>query len=263
MAAAALFGHSRGAFTGATTAKKGLFRDAHRGVLFLDEIGDLDPANQALLLRAIETRSVQPVGETQTIPFDTQLILATHHDLPADVQNGKFRADLWHRISAFIVRLTPLREKDRYTDIRPLLTHFIAQEERAAQKRTAGLQPEALRALLRYAWPGNVRELYNVATRLVTHAGYGLPITLADIRLHCPEVVDGPQAPDAALHSGTFAEAKEEAVRMVLYRGLESHNGDVREAAEAFGLRTHHLVDLLRRYGLMAKRDGVEATVAD
>ncbi len=153
---AELFGHIRGAYTGALKPREGLVRSAHRGTLFLDEVGDMPAAMQVALLRTLQERSVRPVGGTRDLPADVRVIAATHQDLGRAVAEGRFREDLYHRLNVMEIELPPLRE--RLEDIPALAAHFLHQEE--GPRRT--LPNTALAALARYGWPGNVRELANV-----------------------------------------------------------------------------------------------------
>ena len=159
-----LFGHERGAYTGATTQKRGLFETAQGGTLFIDEIGDANSAIQARLLRMLETGEFRRVGGVRTLAADVRIITATNQNLDRLVSEGKFRSDLYHRLNVVMISLPPLRK--RMEDIPLLARHFLAQFTRK-QRRTITLSPEALEALIRYEWPGNVRELRNVLERAV------------------------------------------------------------------------------------------------
>ncbi|HEU5394065.1 MAG TPA: sigma-54 dependent transcriptional regulator [Candidatus Methylomirabilis sp.] len=159
-----LFGHERGAFTGASSAKQGLFEVAARGTLFLDEVGEMSPAMQAKLLQVLDTRELRRVGGTRVHRVDVRIVAATNKDLAREVQAGRFREDLYYRLHVVGVRLPPLRE--RREDIAPLVEHFLGQFQVPA-RRAKTLSPEALALLAAYAWPGNVRELANTIERLV------------------------------------------------------------------------------------------------
>jgi transcriptional regulator with GAF, ATPase, and Fis domain len=196
LAEAKLFGHVRGAFTGAIADAPGLFRAANKGVLLLDEVGELPLDGQALLLRVLETRTVQPVGETKGFAVDVQIILATNRKLEEEVAAKRFREDLYYRVCGLQVELVPLRDPRRLADIRPLLGYYLAKHERELKKKTMGLTRDALRALLQFSWPGNVRQLSNVCLCLVTHAPPGAWIELADIRRLQPDVLSGPAEPE-------------------------------------------------------------------
>jgi transcriptional regulator with GAF, ATPase, and Fis domain len=240
LAESKLFGHVRGAFTGAVTDAPGLFRAAHDGVLLLDEIGELPPEGQALLLRVLETRAVQPVGDTRGFPVDVQVILATNRKLEGEVAARRFREDLYYRVSALAVDLLPLRDPRRLGDIRPLLAYYIAKHERALKKKTRGLTRDALLALRQFAWPGNVRQLSNVCLCLVTHAAPGAWIDAADIRRLQPEVLSGPQNPhpEACLEdeSVTYGHALRTFRRKLILECLRRHGGSVIEAAASLGI---------------------------
>jgi len=161
-----LFGHVKGAFTGAVSTRKGLIREAEGGTLFLDEIGDMAPELQAKLLRAIEDRAVRPVGRDDAVPVDLRLVAATNKDLPARIQEGSFREDLYYRLAVIPIHLPPLRE--RREDIPLLAEHFLRRAAAGSGKAIQGFTPEAMAALHRHPWPGNVRELENVVERAVT-----------------------------------------------------------------------------------------------
>ncbi len=161
-----LFGHVKGAFTGAIGARRGLFREAEGGTLFLDEIADMSPDLQAKLLRVIEDRAVRPVGSDEIIPIDLRLIAATNKDLASRIQEGQFREDLFYRLAVIPIHLPPLRE--RREDIPLLAEHFLHRILAASGKPIRGFAPEAMEALLRHPWAGNVRELENVIERAVT-----------------------------------------------------------------------------------------------
>ncbi len=252
LAQSALFGHVRGAFTGATGSASGLFRAAHQGVLFLDEIGALPPQGQELLLKVLDRWVVQPVGEARSYTVDVQLLCATNRDLAASVKDGRFRHDLYQRLKALTIRLAPLAE--RPGDLLPLISHFLAHAEKAAKKRTRGLAPEALRLLLTYTWPGNVRELAGVCTALVTHARPGEIIAAPAVRERCPEVLDPGHHSDSrfaeALIEGPFYEARARFERDFFVSRLEIHGWNVPEAARSMGLSSATLYRYLQRHGL-------------
>jgi transcriptional regulator with GAF, ATPase, and Fis domain len=235
LAESKLFGHVKGAFTGAITDAPGLFRAAHNGVLFLDEIGEMPPDGQALLLRVLETRTVQPVGETKVVPVDVQIVLATNRKLEEEVAAKRFREDLYYRVHGLQVELAPLRDAQRLADIRPLLSYYLAKHERALKKKTMGLTRDALRALLQFSWPGNVRQLSNVSSCLVTHAPPGAWIGVDEIRRLCPEILSGPRNPNPEAYLESDDASYSEAIRafrkrLILDR-LHRHGGSAVEAA--------------------------------
>jgi len=161
-----LFGHVKGAFTGAIRARRGLFREAEGGTLFLDEIADMAPELQAKLLRSIEDRAVRPVGSDEVLSVDLRIVAATNKDLVARIQEGAFREDLYYRLAVIPIHLPPLRE--RREDIPLLAEHFLRRAATGAGKSIQGFTPEAMASLLRHPFPGNVRELENVIERAVT-----------------------------------------------------------------------------------------------
>jgi DNA-binding NtrC family response regulator len=158
-----LFGHEKGAFTGATEAKAGLLETAPGGTVFLDEIGDMPPKLQATLLRVIQTRQVQRVGSVKTRPIDVRFIAATHRDLEVEIAAGRFRQDLYYRLNGITLNVPPLRE--RRSEILPLVRSFVAQFAREIDRAAPDISPEAARLLEAYPWRGNVREVRNVVER--------------------------------------------------------------------------------------------------
>ena len=247
-----LFGHLRGSFTGAIKDSPGLFRDAHKGVLFLDEIGEMPLDGQAELLRVIQDGRVTPLGASHPVVVDVQLVTATNKDIEGEVRAGRFREDLFYRIGVHKIRLESLTSAGRRGDVRPLLTHFLTQQEQAAKKKTGGLTPDALQALLAYTWPGNVRELENVCTVLVTYAKPGAPITLRDVQLHCPEVTSSRRL-DAELlvdDDATFADAELAWEREFLRSRLDRHDGNQTKAAKSLDLHYSTLIRKMERCGL-------------
>jgi transcriptional regulator with PAS, ATPase and Fis domain len=163
-----LFGHTKGAFTGAIQAKRGLFEEAHGGTLFLDEISTILPSVQVKLLRVLQEKEVMKVGSTERTKIDVRMIAATNEDLEANVKNGKFREDLFYRLYVFPIFLPDL--KDRRDDIPLLAHHFLDLYTKENQKQVKGISTEAMNLLLEYHWPGNVRELENAIERAVIMA---------------------------------------------------------------------------------------------
>jgi DNA-binding NtrC family response regulator len=257
LAEARVFGYVKGAFTGADRDNPGLFREADGGVLFLDEISQMPIEGQALLLRAIEGRRVQPVGVAREFPVDVQLVSATNRDLRAEVEAGRFLPDLFDRIRALPIELKPLSSARRRADIRPLVGHFLATYERAHHKKTLGLTREAVLALLNYSWPGNVREIDNLCAALITYAHSGAPITLPDVARHAPEILDPRrQHPDAesladddATYDDAFAAWEREFVR----RRIDHCEGHHTRTMKSLGLPRATYYRILNRSGL---RDG-------
>jgi len=224
-----LFGHVKGAFTGAVSSRRGLFREAHGGTLFLDEIGDMAPELQAKLLRAIEDRSVRPVGSDQAAPLDVRIIAATNQDLPARIRAGQFRDDLYYRLAVIPIQLPALRE--RKEDIPLLAEHFLSRAITASGKQVSGFTPETMTILLRHPWPGNVRELENVVERAVTLTGGGTiaPETLLlDASVGPPTALSLAQLP----RRPTLQELTDEYVALV----LQETDGDKARAADLLGI---------------------------
>ena len=236
-----LFGHVRGAFTGATAAKKGLFEEADRGTLLLDEIGEMPPSLQAKLLRTLQSGEIRPVGSTQAVTIDARVIAATHRDLALLIRQGAFREDLYYRLNVISVPLPPLRE--RREDVPLLAEHFLARfAER--QGRALRLGADAMDRLLRYAWPGNVRELENAMERAAILAA-GDVVTAGDLPPHVSAglALGQAPAPDAAR---TLAEAE----RALIVQAVERAGGNHSRAAESLGIGRTTLWRKLKEYGI-------------
>jgi DNA-binding NtrC family response regulator len=245
-----LFGHARGAFTGAAGAKPGLFEEAEGGTLFLDEIGELPLAVQVKLNRVLQEKESRRVGDVKATPVDVRVIAATHRDLKAETQAGRFREDLFYRLNVFPVRLPPLRE--RREDVPLLASHFLAKHAHALRRELAGFDAEALRALAGYPWPGNVRELENAVERAVALAA-GARVTVNDL----PPDVTGGQAgtiPGELLAAMPYRDAvdlaRDRVSRDYLAALLQEFDGNVTRAAERAGMERESLHRLLKRYGV-------------
>ena len=228
-----LFGHEKGAFTGADRKRRGLFADANGGTLFLDEVGDIALPLQAKLLRVLQDKAVRPVGGSQEIQLDLRLISATHQDLPVMVTEGTFREDLYYRLAVIPLRLPSLRE--RVEDIMLLATHFLERATASLGKALKGFDDEATAWLLHYRWPGNVRELENVVERAATLAG-GPRVTLADLRTEFA----------APASSGSARPTLAELEADYIQRVLEETRGDKVAAARILGVSVR---TLQRRFG--------------
>ncbi len=246
-----LFGHARGAFTGAGRDRAGLFEEAHRGTLFLDEIAEMRLSLQAKLTRALEERAVRRIGESKERPVDVRLVAATHRDIEAMVENESFREDLWYRLNVAVIRIPPLRE--RRADIELLATHFLRESPSVLrERRLLGFTPAAMKALMRYDWRGNVRQLRAAIERacVVSSGDY---IDVADL----PPEIGGLQPPGASesdLGSMTWAEATEhgkaEIARRYLVDVLRRHDGRVAEAAAHAGVERESFYRLMKRYDI-------------
>ena len=167
-----LFGHVKGAFTGAAVPRLGLFREADRGTIFLDEIGDISPGMQSRLLRVLQEREITPVGADTPVKVDVRIVAATHQNLEALVKQGRFRGDLFYRLNVVTVKIPPLRE--RLQDLPLLAHHFLRDLALSHGREPVALDPEAESLLLGYSWPGNVRELQNVLERAMVLAAQGV-----------------------------------------------------------------------------------------
>jgi DNA-binding NtrC family response regulator len=231
-----LFGHVRGAFTDAKADRVGRFELADGGTLFLDEIANVPLAQQAKLLRVLENGELEPVGSSRTKKVDVRLLSATNADLAADVEAGRFRADLFFRIRTVEIRLPPLR--DRREDLLPLADRFREQHARRYRKAVVGFDAGAVRAMERHSWPGNVRELDHAVERAVLMAR-GERVSAADLGL------DG--APKGrGLEEMTLEEVEEHLIR----KALDRHGGNVSQAADALGLSRSALYRRLEKFGL-------------
>ena len=243
---AELFGHVKGAFTGAVGARQGRFEQAHKGTIFLDEVGTMSPGLQMKLLRALQEREFERVGDNQTIKVDVRVIAATNSDLGKMVGDGSFREDLYYRLNVIPVRLPPLR--DRRDDIPLLVKHFL---EKFAPGSELIVSQAAWRALMAYPWPGNVRQLENAVERAVAMGAGRHEIDVADLPT---EVQEAPQAigapfvefPDEGLNlPGYLAEIERDLIR----RSLERTQGNRNKAAELLRIKRTTLVEKLKRLG--------------
>jgi two-component system, NtrC family, nitrogen regulation response regulator NtrX len=239
-----LFGHEKGAFTGAAGRHLGKFEQAQHGTLFLDEIGDMPQPMQAKLLRVLEEGELERVGGGQPIKVDVRVIVATHRNLEALVKEGKFRQDLYHRIYVFPLTLPPLRE--RLDDIEVLARRFAAQISEQNGWRPAEFTPDAIAELQRYAWPGNVRELRNVVERLLLFSADG-QIDAALVRSTLPHTG---AAPAAATSNEPLAARVEAYERDVILAELRRHKFHITNTAKALGLERSHLYKKCQQVGI-------------
>jgi transcriptional regulator with GAF, ATPase, and Fis domain len=259
-----LFGHHKGAFTGAERARRGRFACAHRGTLFLDEIGDLGPAAQAKLLRAIETGEIHPVGAEHPIRVDVRIVAASHKDLAAEVEAGRFRDDLFYRLDVVEIEVPPLRV--RGDDVIILAEQFRDDAARRLGRPRLDLSPGARTALLEYGWPGNVRQLQHEIERALLLVE-GARIEADDLRLRrapgpTPAAAPAPTpAPgDAGVADPSPAEAGpvepggwtpiEDAERQLVERALRAHEGNLRATARSLGIARATLYRKIKKYGL-------------
>ncbi len=252
-----LFGYERGAFTGAAQQKKGKFELANGGTLFLDEIGDMNPVTQAKVLRALENRTIERLGGSQSIPVDVRVISATHRNLPAEIAAGKFREDLFYRLRVITIELPALREHKE--DI-PVLAESFLQLHGKRLNRNLQLTRDAYAALERYDWPGNVRELKNAVERSMVLT-QGSQIDVKDL----PEEVatgkaitarEGNAQADTGMNERDFREAKRKFEVAWITKQLASHRWNVSRTAATIGLHRQSLQEKLRELGI--RRPGRE-----
>jgi DNA-binding NtrC family response regulator len=241
-----LFGHVKGAFTGAWKDKKGLVEEAHEGTLFLDEIGDLSPHLQTKLLRLLQEGEYKPVGSVVTKKADLRIVAATNHDLKTDIREKHFREDLYYRLNVIHFELPPLRE--RKEDIALLSSHFLSKYATVNQKPITSISPEAMQVLMSYDFPGNVRELENIIERGVIFCR-GQSLVVADLQL---ETTPGSATPllEGEMGEMPFREAKDRAIQyfhhQYIRRLLEQYGGNISRAAEAAGIQRQYLHRLIK-----------------
>jgi two-component system nitrogen regulation response regulator NtrX len=237
-----LFGHARGAFTGATLAHKGKFEQAHRGTLFLDEIGDMALATQAKLLRALEEQQVQRVGAESAVPVDVRLLAATNCDLESRVREGSFREDLFYRLNVLTIHVPPLRQ--RREDIPEIAAFYLARFAKEHDCRITPLNASASAALIAYDWPGNVRELRNAIERLVLFAD-DRPLDGSQVRSAIKQ-----QRPGGTRDVSDLRQARDAFEREFIVRTLEDHGWRIHETAAALGINRSHLWKKMRQFGI-------------
>jgi transcriptional regulator with GAF, ATPase, and Fis domain len=243
---AELFGHVRGAFTGAVGARQGRFEQAHKGTLFLDEVGTMSTALQMKLLRALQEREFERVGDSQTIKVDVRVIAATNSNLASMVADGSFREDLFYRLNVIPIQLPPLR--DRRDDIPVLARHFLDKFSPTVQMQ---ISQGAMRVLMAFPWPGNVRQLENAIERAVTLSGGRKDIEVADLP---PEIQAVPEATtppfvefgDDGLDMPAYLSSIE---RDLIKRSLQRTGGNKNKAAELLRIKRTTLVEKLKRLG--------------
>jgi DNA-binding NtrC family response regulator len=237
-----LFGHEKGAFTGAVQKKDGLLQTADGGTVFLDEIGDMPLSMQVKLLRVIQEKELLRVGGVDPLSVDVRFIAATHRDLLETVQKGVFRQDLYYRLNVIALRLPPLTE--RVDDIPLLVYHFLAQKSRAMKKEIDAIQPEAMNLLSRYSWPGNVRELENVMERAVALEN-GPVIRVADL----PDYIHNVTI-ETYRHTPSEIPTLEDQEKRYIQWVLEKNGGNKSKAAKIMGIDRVSLWRKLKRYGI-------------
>lgn len=253
-----LFGHEKGAFTGAMQRHIGKFEQAHRGTLFLDEIGDMPLNMQAKLLRVLEEGELERIGGDKPIAIDVRVLVATHHDLAELVEQGKFRQDLYHRVVVFPITLPPLRQ--RADDVPELIAHFAAQVCAQNGWKAVPFTGEAIEALRRYSWPGNVRELRNMVERLLLLAT-GDTVDAATVELALPRTKSSLEPGSSRNHGGPLSEQVAGFEREAILTELERHHHHITNTAKALGLERSHLYKKCEQLGinLRAARDATRS----
>jgi two-component system nitrogen regulation response regulator NtrX len=244
-----MFGHEKGSFTGATSQRRGKFELASGGTLFLDEVGDLSPEAQAKVLRAIEAGEIERVGGSELIPVDVRIIAATNHDIEAEVQEGRFREDLFFRLHVMPIRLPPLRERPEDTPL--LVAHFIERYRTRHGLRSPILTDSAIAALVAYDWPGNVRELGNAVERLMILYPERA-IGAAEVATVLPRARLAGQVP--AADDSSLSEMLESYERQIIQGALDSAGGNIAEAARRLSTDRPNLYRRMKRLGI--EREG-------
>jgi DNA-binding NtrC family response regulator len=253
-----LFGHVRGSFTGAIRDKKGKFEEANGGTIFLDDINSASPNLQIKLLRVLQEKVIERVGENVPIKTDVRIVTATNTSLQEEVAKQKFREDLYYRINVVSFTIPPLR--DRLSDIEPLATHFIKQFNQVHHREIKGISKSALQACLQYLWPGNVRELENVIERAVilSPGEFIVPESLpANIR------ESKPASTGETLRHLTLEEAMDQAERQIILETLESFSWNRQLSARTLGISRTTLFNKMRRFQLVDPRRSVPANLSE
>ena len=250
-----LFGHEKGAITGASRRRKGRFELAAGGTIFFDEVGDLPQAIQAKILRVLQEREFERRGSSETIKVDVRIIAATNKDLLNLVKSGLFREDLYYRLNVFQIFLPPLRQRGE--DIPVLARHFLEFYSRETKKQVSGFSEEAVKAMQNYSWPGNIRELQNAVERAVVLCS-GQMITLQNL----PRLVDGPYTRDGIPPTLTWDNAQETFKREYMIKALEVNGWNQRKTAKILDIQSSYLSRLLRELSIIRPRNR-ESGVSD
>jgi two-component system nitrogen regulation response regulator NtrX len=244
-----LFGHVRGAFTGAVSDRRGKFEVARGGTIFLDEIGDMSLRTQAKVLRVLQEQVIEPVGSSTRIRVEARVLAATNKDLPVAIREGGFREDLYFRLKVVPIFVPPLRE--RIEDVPRLAEHFMAMLAQEYGRRPKTFGADAVRVLQRYGWPGNVRELRNLVERLMIMAPEER-VTARDVA-----VLDAPVAgPPEPVGTASLLEARDRFERDYILRALAAQGGNISRAAEVLGVERSNLYRKMRAFGIMPRKAG-------
>ncbi len=245
-----LFGHEKGAFTGATKDRRGKFEQADGGTLFLDEIGDMNPSAQAKVLRVLQEDELERVGGNETIKVDVRVVAATNKDLPAEIAAGRFREDLYYRLAVVPIEMPPLR--GRKDDVPALIDHFLTLCCARDDRRLKRMKQAAVTLMVQHDWPGNVRELKNVVERMVILSGDGDDIVEADVRDALPNV----QAVKGSYQKGVpFKDLVAAAERDIILAALDEHEHHVSNTAKDLQLERSHLYKKMRALGIDHRAD--------
>jgi len=248
-----LFGHEKGAFTDASSRQLGKFELAHEGTLFLDEVGEMDPAIQAKMLRVLEQQEIVRVGGSKPIKVDVRVVAATNQDLKQAVGEGTFRKDLYYRLNVVPINLSPLRE--RKEDIPLLANHFLEKYSKELKSKAKQISSEALEALSKYAWPGNVRELENIIERVLTltdRSTVAIEDLPRDIRELQPAEQQTVQAGPSS--AATLPQAVDELEKAMIVRALNEANWGLTETAQKLGLTLRVLKYKISNLGIKGKK---------
>jgi two-component system response regulator HydG len=240
-----LFGHEKGAFTGAIARREGRFSSAHRGSIFLDEVGEMSSTIQTKLLRVLQEKEFEPLGSTRTMKVDVRVIAATHKDLEKEVREGRFREDLFYRLNVVPVSIPPLRE--RKEDLPSLAVHFLSFYGEKNRKELKEISPKALDLLIRYDWPGNIRELENCIERAVIVAR-GQMITPADLPPQIQALSRGKEEDQGIFFPSGLS--LQDAEKALILKTLEDTGGNRSRAAEILGINRRTLQIKLKEYGI-------------
>jgi len=247
-----LFGHEKGAFTGAVSSKKGKFDMADGGTILLDEIGDMSLKTQAKVLRILQEQRFERVGGTATIEVDVRVIAATNKELEKEIKTGNFREDLYYRLNVIPFHILPLRE--RKDDIPLFVDHYLKKFSQEIGGVEKSIDKDALACLVHYPWPGNIRELKNLMERLFIMSPKP-EIVVADIPSPIREGRRGAQPLPSMVSTGTLREARREFEKTFLLHKLEEHDGNISRTAETIGIERSHLYRKMRAYGIEVEKD--------
>ena len=246
-----LFGHVRGAFTGAVADRRGKFEAADGGTIFLDEIGDMSMKTQAKVLRVLQEQTMEPVGGTNRIKVDARVLAATNKDLQAEIRAARFREDLYFRLNVIPIFVPPLR--DRPEDIPLLADHFMAELAREYGRRIKTFEPSAIAAIQRHPWPGNVRELRNVVERLMIMVP-GDSISAGDLGFPDHDALEQPEAGSVSAERLTLHEARDRFERDLILKTLAEQQGNMSRTAEVLGVERSNLYRKMRAFGIAPSR---------